>query len=773
MKKHTFFLLLFLSFLTPLLALDKVAIQLKWHHQFQFAGYYAALEKGFYSQEGLDVTLKDRDVSQNNVEQVLRGESQYGIADSVLFVYQAHTKPIVIIAPIFQHSPNVLITLKSKGIDSPYKLIGKKIAMYPNDADGLPILAMLHETGVLKKGFTRIKTNFNIDLLRKNTVDAHHGYITNEPFVLAQEGVETNIINPQHFGIDLYGDMLFTTQDELKKHPKRVAAMKRATLRGWEYALTHKEEIIKLIQTKYAANKTTEQLRYEAEGITSIIDSATIPMGTLDFGRFEYIQNLLSRHALIDTTVPLEQYLYRDAHPQGLLLTETEQKWLQSHPIIHTAIDTSWAPFEYLDEEDHYRGIAADYLSLIEQKLGIRFQPHTSGVWSDAVSLMEKHHLDMYPCAAKTPQREVYATFTEPYLKFRMVIATDKEIGYIDGAKDLKGKTIAVAKGYFSEEVLKRYYPELKRLEVKTITEGLEAVADGQAFGYVDNTAAISYALKNGGYSNLKISGELPHNFELSMGVRNDWPIFATILEKALASITPEERDAIYAHHIKVEYTQQLSWERILKIFLPLTFLILLLLYYNRKLHKVNAALHTAINALNETQKDLKIANNQLSKLSTTDTLTGLSNRYHLDETLQKEFKSAKRYGRSLSVIMIDLDYFKVVNDTYGHHAGDTVLKKTADILRENCRQSDTVGRWGGEEFLILASDTTLENATLLAEKLRALIPSVAMLYAHTQTASFGVTSYIESDTPESLIRRSDEALYLAKDLGRNCVHVC
>ena len=243
--------------------------------------------------------------------------------------------------------------------------------------------------------------------------------------------------------------------------------------------------------------------------------------------------------------------------------------------------------------------------------------------------------------------------------------------------------------------------------------------------------------------------------------------------KKHLASITPEERDAIYAHHIKVEYTQQLSWERILKIFLPLTFLILLLLYYNRKLHKVNAALHTAINALNETQKDLKIANNQLSKLSTTDTLTGLSNRYHLDETLQKEFKSAKRYGRSLSVIMIDLDYFKVVNDTYGHHAGDTVLKKTADILRQNCRQSDTVGRWGGEEFLILASDTTLENATLLAEKLRALIPSVAMLYAHTQTASFGVTSYIESDTPESLIRRSDEALYLAKDSGRNCVHVC
>lgn len=767
-----FFFLILLGLATSLFALDKVSIQLKWHHQFQFAGYYAALEKGLYKAEGLDVTLKDRDISKNNVEQILEGESQYGIADSVLFLYQAHQKPIVIIAPIFQHSPNVLITLKSSGIDSPYKLIGKKIAMYPNDADGLPLLAMLHETGVLKKGFHRINTHFNINALTAKEVDAHHGYVTNEPFAMLQKGIETNIIHPQHFGVDLYGDMLFTTQDELKLHPKRVAAMKRATLKGWEYALSHKEEIIKLIRTKYAPDKTLEQLRYEAEGIASVIDSTTIPLGTLDYGRFEYIQNLLKRHGLIDTAVALDQYLYREAHRGGLNLTAQERQWLKEHPVVRTAIDTSWAPFEYINEDGKYKGLAADYVALIEQKLGIRFEPYTQGVWKNAVGKMEKKELDMYPCAVKTPQRESYASFTSPYLNFRMVILTDESADYIDDINNLKGKKIAVARGYYSQEILKRYYPHIDRYEVDTIEEGLKAVAHGEAYAFIDNTAAITYAIKNEGYSNLKISGELPYSYELSMGVRNDWPILITILEKALASITPQERDAIYAKHIKIEYTQEISWIRIFQIFIPLALFVSILLYYTRKLKSINTVYKMTLDSLTLTQKELEEANKQLITLSTTDTLTTLANRYQLNNVLKQSISSAERYERPLSVIILDLDHFKRVNDLYGHHAGDTVLQESARILRGNCRESDTVGRWGGEEFLIICPETEKDEAALLAEKLRSMIPSVSMIYAHTQTASFGVSSYEPLDTQESIVIRADEALYRAKHDGRNCVRV-
>lgn len=761
---RTFSVLLFL--ILPLFALEKISLQLKWHHQFQFAGYYAALEKGFYRDEGLDVEIKDRNVLKNNVEQVLHGESEYGIADSVLFLYQAKKEPIVIIAPIFQHSPNVLLTLKSSGIDSPYKLIGKRIAFYPNDADGLPILAMMHETGVLKKGFKRVNADFDFKEFIHKEIDAHHGYLTNEPYALLQKGIETNIINPQHFGVDLYGDTLFTSQKELHNHPKRVAAMKRATIRGWEYALSHQEEMVRLIKTKYAPQKTLDQLRFEAKGIESVISASTIPIGTLDYGRLEYTQNLLSRHGLIHSKIPLDDCIYKDAETTNqLYLTPQERAWLKDHPIIHTAIDTQWAPFEYIDEKGSYQGLAADYLALIAQKLGVRFEPYTQGVWKDAVSRMEHHQLDMYPCAVKTPQRQEYATFTEPYLNFRMVILTNDNVGYIHGMDDLKHKIVAVARGYISEEILKRDYPSIQRISVNTATEGLDAVATGKAFAFIDNTAAITYAIKKEGYSNLKISGELPYDSELAMGIRKDWPIFAGIMEKALRSISPEEREAIYNRHIHLEYTQQMSWERLIKILVPLGIIVALLLYYTRKLSTMNHALRNAIDSLHATQHELQI-------LSTTDSLTKLANRFHLDEALKQTIQSASRYNRPLSIIIVDLDFFKEVNDKYGHHTGDAVLKSVAAIFRKNCRNSDIIGRWGGEEFLIICPESDAHEAALLAEKLRSILASTVIFDNYVQTGSFGVCGYAKDDTPERLIIHADEALYRSKSEGRNRVNV-
>ena len=280
---------------------------------FQFAGYYAALEQGYYRDEGLDVTLRDRDPAINNIEQVLNGESQYGISDSALLVYRARKKPIVIVAPIFQHSPSIFIALKSSGIDSPYKMIGKRISMYPNDADGLALLAMLYETGVTKKGFSRIETLFDINELTTKKVDVIHGYASDEPFLFREKGFEVNIIKPQNFGVDLYGDMLFTTQDELKNHPKRVEAMKRATIKGWEHAIAHKEEMIRLIQTKYGNTQTTEKLMFEANGIIAAIDPESVPIGTFDQGRLNHIQEMLEHHGLLKHDESLGESLYRDA----------------------------------------------------------------------------------------------------------------------------------------------------------------------------------------------------------------------------------------------------------------------------------------------------------------------------------------------------------------------------------------------------------------------------------------------------------------------------
>lgn len=127
MAKITLKFILIAFLFTFLYSDEKVTLQLKWFHQFQFAGYYAAKEKGFYKDVGLDVEIKQRDLKYNNIEEVVKGKAQYGVSDSILILYKAHAEPVVIVSPIFQHSASALISLKNSGINSPYDLEGKNV----------------------------------------------------------------------------------------------------------------------------------------------------------------------------------------------------------------------------------------------------------------------------------------------------------------------------------------------------------------------------------------------------------------------------------------------------------------------------------------------------------------------------------------------------------------------------------------------------------------------------------------------------------------------
>lgn len=159
-------------------------------------------------------------------------------------------------------------------------------------------------------------------------------------------------------------------------------------------------------------------------------------------------------------------------------------------------------------------------------------------------------------------------------------------------------------------------------------------------------------------------------------------------------------------------------------------------------------------------------------ELSITDRLTQLYNRLKLDEDLHKEVVRADRYGHPLSVIILDVDHFKSVNDTYGHQTGDQVLVALAGLIRSNLRQSDIAGRWGGEEFLVICPVTTTDGAAALAEKLRAAISAHAFPVVGTKTCSFGIASRLAGEKEEDMVGRADAALYRAKEQGRNRVEV-
>jgi diguanylate cyclase (GGDEF)-like protein len=169
----------------------------------------------------------------------------------------------------------------------------------------------------------------------------------------------------------------------------------------------------------------------------------------------------------------------------------------------------------------------------------------------------------------------------------------------------------------------------------------------------------------------------------------------------------------------------------------------------------------------------LREKNEELDRLSREDSLTGLSNRRHVDERLALEWERARRFGRDLSVVLADLDHFKSINDRFSHAAGDEVLRAVGRILRESTRQLDVVGRWGGEEFVLVLVETPPEKAALFCEKLRAAVEAFDWPAIHpglSVTISMGVAGNVGVDSPESLLAAADARLYQAKREGRNRV---
>lgn len=734
-------------------ALEKVTLQLKWFHQFQFAGYYAAKKQGYYRAEGLDVEIKPRNLHENNIQQVIDNKAQYGVGDSILLLYQAKNAPVVIVAPIFQHSPQVLFTLASSGLDSPYKLKNKKIALYQKDTDGFSVLAMLHEVGVFPTIERTIKSD--VGMLVQNQVDAYSGYLTNEAYLFHENNIPISVINPINYGIDLYGDMLFTSQKEVSEHPERVEKMRKATLKGWRYAMNHKAEMARYIQSHYQVKKSFKHLMYEANAIEDAMSLSTTPIGTLDAGRLQFIANLFQEHGLIDNKVNLKNGIYR-SNPETIEFTAAEKKWLNEHPVVNLAVDRFYAPIEFVDDQGKYSGIAKDLFQVIQQKTGIQFRPTMHLNWPEAIEHMKQKKLDVFSAVIETEERKEYVNFTMPYFKLPMAIATRDNAPYIADSKQLSGKVICVVRDYASHVKLKRFYPNLPLLLVDTPKEGIEAVANGKAFGYVDNVAVIGHHIKNSGLANVKISGEMPFRADIAIAVRDDWPELHSIIQKVLQQIPPETYAKISNKWLQVSYQKQYNWQQMTFVLAPILLLLAVFALFNRKLR--------------QTQIKLQETNKQLSILSVTDHLTGVYNRQYLDQRLDNEVERVNRYASALSIIIMDLDNFKKVNDQYGHLVGDEVLVVSTQTVEQLIRKTDVFGRWGGEEFILICPETPLDQAIQLAKKVRKAIEHQAFPENISQTISLGVAEYQKGEAINDCLNRADQHLYKAKQFGRNQV---
>jgi diguanylate cyclase (GGDEF)-like protein/PAS domain S-box-containing protein len=571
--------------------LEPVSLQLKWLHQFQFAGYYAAIEQGFYADEGLDVTIKSLNADRDIVKEVVAGKSQYAIGDTGILMNYADGAPIKALAAIFQHNALVFISKQSSGIVSPYEMAGKRIMFDAESNDIAPLRATLAEARLSSEDYITVKRQFNNQALIDDDVDVMSAYITDQPFDLEQQGIQFNIINPQNYGFDFYGDVLYTSQAEIDNHPGRVDRFRRASLKGWRYALDHPEELIQLIKHQYGSSSSIEHLRYEARETRKLILPEVIPLGSIEVSRLRRLADVYAKTQGIESpsVIDVENFIFDKASP--LLLSTQEQAWLDQHPVIRLGIDRDFAPYEWVNQEGEYLGLAADYMRLLESRLGVRFEIIDDKPWHDIQAMAKHGELDLLSCLNSSPERSQYLFFTAPYVNNPMVIINSSRNGYIGTLQNLKGKTVAIEKDYITHENLAADHPEINLLVVGSTFEALNKVNIGEADAYVGDAAYANYAIKQADMLNLQFAGQTNQTNSYRIGINKSHPELHAIINRALNSITAEERQTIENNWLGLNVTSGIQIETVVKVSVGIALLFLLFSHWVYRLRQTTHAL--------------------------------------------------------------------------------------------------------------------------------------------------------------------------------------
>ncbi|WP_372597336.1 EAL domain-containing protein [Amphritea sp.] len=273
-------------------------------------------------------------------------------------------------------------------------------------------------------------------------------------------------------------------------------------------------------------------------------------------------------------------------------LSSEEIAWLKLHPQLKLGIDHKFTPYEWVDTDGHYTGIAADYFALLEQRLDVSFVPVTDkSSWSEVLKAARNGEFDLMSCLVKTAERDAYLDFSEPYLSSAAVIVSEQSEGYIGTLDKLKGKLVAIHQGHFTNELLRRDYPEIRIVNPATIQEALKMVAEGGADAFVGDATAASFVMKQEGILNLNFSGHTDYQSDFRIGVYHENPLLSGIIQKALNSITETERNQIFDHWAGLDISRNgVAPEKILKVSAAVLLVLLFVIYWNFRLRRSEEA---------------------------------------------------------------------------------------------------------------------------------------------------------------------------------------
>lgn len=568
----------------------EVTLQLPWLHQFQFAGYYAALEQGYYKEAGFDVTIQEGKPGLSPLRAVSAGHAEFGVSRSEILIDRAQGSPVVLLASVFQHSAIIFLCKKESGIFGPRDMAGKRV-MLLEGANAAEYLAVFKIEGIKSSDYIRLPSSFDINDLINDKTDVFNAYSTNEPFFLQEKKIPYNIIRPEDFGIDFYGDVLFTSEYEIAHNNQQVKAFREASLKGWNYALDHQEEIIDLLMEQYGVKQSRKHMQFEADGVRELILQDLVEIGYTNPDRWSKIAEILADLGMIQKDFSLDGFFYKSDESTPIksrlgFLNEEEIAYLKDRKVIRMCNNPNWAPIEFAKDGDLnvMQGIAMETMMALEKKLNIRFTNVPTESWSQSQQFLKEKRCDILPCAVKTSVREIYANFTEPYLNLPLAIFTTKDKKVVSGLDEIMDKPWTRQKGSGLITKLKEDYPDMQIIETKGDQEALQYVNSGRAYFTISTLPVASHVISKFMLNDLHIAGYTGMVYNLSMAVRDDDKILLSILNKALADIPKETSRKNFKKWVSASVKEPVPDYKLMMQVLAVAFIIVIFFIYRQRI---------------------------------------------------------------------------------------------------------------------------------------------------------------------------------------------
>jgi len=542
-----------------------VSIQLDWKHQFEYAGFYVAIQNGYYKDIGLEVELKEFHDKINISDDIVNGNSTFGVSSSSLILSKLQNKPITLLASYFKQ--NVLALITSEQISSLKDLKNKKIMATPYEIKNSSLGVMMKENGLHENDYTLVNHEFNIEKFANGEVDAMSIFLTNQTYDLNKRNIHYNILNPSDYGIYSYDLELFTSVDFAKNNKKLVKDFILATNKGWKYAFNHKEEIVDLIYNKYTTRKSKEALLYEANKTQELFKTNIFSIGSVVPELVELNALIYGKLGLIkkdnNLKILLSDYIFdnntnNNIDNHTLNLTQEEKKFISKNKIIKIANEMDWAPFDF-NEFGKATGLSIEYIKLIFDKAGLKYKFISGNTWPEILKLFQEKKIDVLPAFYKSDDRKKYTLFTNPYYQGTLSVYTLNQDNGINSISDLSNKKIGIEMSDASIEIVKEHLKDSNIVEISATKKLFEQLMLKKVDAIICNQLLFQHYMKDKNKSDFKLLKyiELDANeakgISLHIGVRKDLNILHNIIQKSINSLDINELNKLEKQWIGYE----------------------------------------------------------------------------------------------------------------------------------------------------------------------------------------------------------------------------